>query len=87
MLLIPRLDDHSDTPLYLQLYAYIKNEIVSGRLPEQTPLPSVRKLADFLDISTTPVEMAYDQLLAEGFIESKPRSGYLVQKLHLHCTR
>jgi GntR family transcriptional regulator/MocR family aminotransferase len=81
MLLIPKLDEHSNTPLYVQLYDSIKNEIVSGRLAEHTALPSVRRMADFLAISTTPVEMAYDQLLAEGFIASKPRSGYLVQKL------
>jgi GntR family transcriptional regulator/MocR family aminotransferase len=81
MMLLPKLDEHSNTPLYVQLYNYIKQEIVSGRLAEHVKLPSVRKMADFLGISTTPVEMAYNQLLAEGFIESKPRSGYLVQKL------
>lgn len=81
MLLMPKLDDNSETPQYIQLYDYIKNEIVYGRIAEHTRLPSVRKLADFLAISTTPVEMAYGQLQAEGFIESKPRSGYYVQKV------
>lgn len=81
MLLLPKLDERVSTPQYLQLYDYLKQEIVSGRVPQQTRLPSVRKLADFLSISTTPVEMAYNQLLDEGFIESRPRSGYYVQKL------
>ncbi|MGV2687055.1 GntR family transcriptional regulator, partial [Clostridium perfringens] len=44
-------------------------------------LPSVRRLAEQLGISTPPIEMAYQQLLAEGFIASKPRSGYFVQWL------
>jgi GntR family transcriptional regulator/MocR family aminotransferase len=81
MLLMPKLDDNSEVPIYVQLYNHIKNEIVSGRIAEARRLPSVRKLADFLAISTTPVEMAYHQLLAEGFIESRPRSGYYVQKM------
>jgi len=54
---------------------------MSGRIREGTRLPSIRKLADFLTVSTTPVETAYQQLLAEGFIESRPRKGYFVQEL------
>ncbi|SMF74318.1 GntR family transcriptional regulator / MocR family aminotransferase [Paenibacillus uliginis N3/975] len=73
--------EDSSTPLYVQLYQYMKKEISTGRWQDQARLPSVRKLADFLGMSTTPVEMAYQQLLAEGFILSRPRSGYFVQKL------
>lgn len=71
----------SSLPQYVQLYQYIKQEISAGRWQDQARLPSVRKLADVLSLSTTPVEMAYQQLLAEGFIVSKPRSGYFVKKL------
>jgi GntR family transcriptional regulator/MocR family aminotransferase len=81
MLLLPKLDENSKTPLYVQLYDYLKSEIVSGRIPEHTRLPSVRKLAELLLISTTPIEMAYSQLIAEGFLESKPKSGYYVRTL------
>ena len=73
--------ENSSLPHYVQLYQYIKHEISSGGWPHHSRLPSVRKLADVLGLSTTPVEMAYQQLLAEGFILSKPRSGYYVQKL------
>lgn len=73
--------EDSSHPLYVQLYQYMKKEISTGRWDNQSRLPSVRKLADFLGMSTTPVEMAYQQLLAEGFITSRPRSGYFVQKL------
>ncbi|KAA2301927.1 GntR family transcriptional regulator, partial [Clostridioides difficile] len=44
-------------------------------------LPSVRKLAEMLGISTTPVEWAYQQLIAEGYIYSQPRRGYHVRAM------
>ncbi len=72
------LDRDSDTPLYEQLYAYIRKEIMGGRIPYGTKLPSKRKLADFLTISQNTVEQAYDQLVAEGYIEGIPRKGYFV---------
>ncbi|MDC0762274.1 PLP-dependent aminotransferase family protein [Brevibacillus sp. AG] len=81
MLLTPKWQENDNEPQYVQLYAYLKKEIVAGRLAVSSKLPSVRKLADLLGLSTTPVEMAYQQLLAEGFIQSKPRSGYYVEKL------
>ncbi|UED75884.1 PLP-dependent aminotransferase family protein [Brevibacillus sp. DP1.3A] len=81
MLLTPNWQENDNEPQYVQLYAYLKKEIVAGRLAVSSKLPSVRKLADLLGVSTTPVEMAYQQLLAEGFIQSKPRSGYYVEKL------
>ena len=64
--------------LYEQIYEYIRNEIRKGKLLCGERLPSTRSLADFLTISRTTVEMAYDQLLSEGYIESKPHRGYYV---------
>lgn len=81
MLLLPQLEEQGEQPLYVQLYSHIKQEIVTGRLQVKARIPSVRKLAELLSISTAPVEMAYHQLVAEGFIESKPKSGYFVQNL------
>lgn len=72
------LDRKTDVPLYEQLYNYIKTEILEGRIPYGTKLPSKRKLADFLNISQNTVEQAYDQLVAEGYIEGIPRKGYFV---------
>ncbi|RNF38093.1 PLP-dependent aminotransferase family protein [Planococcus salinus] len=63
-------------PLYQQLYREIKKAIIDGHISVDTKLPSKRKLADFLDISQTTVELAYGQLVAEGFIESRPRKGF-----------
>lgn len=81
MLFAPQLDDSSRIPHYVQIYEQIKRQIIAGALSEHVKLPSVRKLADLLGLSTTPVETAYQQLVAEGFIASKPKSGYYVQPL------
>ncbi|USG64963.1 PLP-dependent aminotransferase family protein [Brevibacillus ruminantium] len=81
MLYTPQIDYSSREPHYLQIYEQIKQQIISGTFSEQVKLPSIRKLADSLGLSTTPVETAYQQLLAEGFIASKPKSGYYVQSL------
>ncbi|WP_042349415.1 PLP-dependent aminotransferase family protein [Bacillus massiliigorillae] len=72
------LDRNSHIPLYEQLYEYIKNEIIEGRLTYQTKLPSKRKLADFLQISQNTIDTAYIQLTAEGYLEVIPRKGYFV---------
>ncbi|MBE4906522.1 PLP-dependent aminotransferase family protein [Bacillus luteolus] len=81
MPILPFIDENTDVPLYVQIYNYIKNEIVTGKITKNTRLPSIRKLSNFLSVSTTSVENAYLQLVAEGFIESKPKSGYIVLDL------
>ncbi|TCZ78730.1 PLP-dependent aminotransferase family protein [Paenibacillus albiflavus] len=82
MLIVPKLDEHSEDPYYVQILEFIKKEIISGMIPSHTRLTSIRKLADQLNISATPVELAYQQLLSEGFIESKPKVGYFVTSIH-----
>lgn len=64
--------------LYLQLYRYFCREIQERRMPSGTRLPSVRGLSAFLQVSKTTVERAYHQLLAEGYVESRERSGFYV---------
>ncbi|GIN92301.1 GntR family transcriptional regulator [Siminovitchia terrae] len=81
MKICPRLENQSSEPLYLQLYQYLKEEIQTGGIPSLKRLPSIRELADDLHISKTTVQMAYQQLLAEGYVESKERSGYFVVKM------
>jgi GntR family transcriptional regulator/MocR family aminotransferase len=78
-MLMFQLQRSNETSLYQQLYQEIKEAIISGKISVGTKLPSKRKLADFLAISQTTVELAYGQLLAEGFIESRPRRGYYAQ--------
>lgn len=76
-LMIP-LKNHSKIPLYEQIYHYIKTEIKKGNLAAHTRLPSTRILADHLKVSRSTTQMAYEQLLSEGYIESVPCRGYFV---------
>lgn len=76
-LLIPLKED-SRFPMYRQIYEHIKNEIQKGKMKAGEKLPSSRILAKNLCISRSTVDMAYDQLLAEGYIESIPCKGYYV---------
>ncbi|SDI68657.1 GntR family transcriptional regulator / MocR family aminotransferase [Planococcus glaciei] len=78
-MLMFQLQRSTSTPLYKQLYREIKQAIVDGKISVDTKLPSKRKLAEFLDISQTTVELAYGQLVAEGFIESRARKGFYAQ--------
>lgn len=64
--------------LYEQIYEYIRSEIRDGKLLAGEKLPSTRSLADFLQVSRSTVEYAYDQLLSEGYIEARPCRGYFV---------
>ncbi|MGE7884094.1 PLP-dependent aminotransferase family protein [Bacillus sp. NPDC094077] len=72
------LQIESNTPIYLQIYEYIKHEIIQGTISVGTRLPSHRNLASHLNISRITVESAYQQLLAEGYVESKPKRGIFV---------
>lgn len=65
-------------PLYLTVYQYYKDSILSGRLLPGNQMPSLRRCADELQISRTTVESAYLALAAEGYIISRPQSGYYV---------
>ena len=61
-----RLETKSQLPLYEQIYIYIKNDIQSGKIKYGDKLPSTRALAKYLDVSRSTIELAYEQLLAEG---------------------
>ncbi|MDR4235475.1 winged helix-turn-helix domain-containing protein, partial [Priestia megaterium] len=67
-------------PLYIQLYRHIRSDILSGNIKTGEKLPSLRKLAELNEISITTAEQAYNQLLTEGYITSRPQSGYYVSK-------
>lgn len=73
------IDENSKVPLYTQLYRQIKADILSGTLKPGAKLKSSRVASAELHISRNTVELAYDQLFAEGLITSKPRTGYYVE--------
>ena len=70
--------DKNKRPVYLQLYAQIRDDIVNGLYPYTSKLPSKRSLAEETGVSTITVEHAYALLCDEGYTESRERSGFVV---------
>lgn len=68
-------------PLYEQIYQYLKQEICMGSMACGEKLPSTRALANHLEVSRSTVEVAYEQLLSEGYIEAFPCKGFYVTEL------
>lgn len=68
-------------PLYLTLYEKLKKQIIEGQYHSNDKFPSKRQLSEHLSMSHTTIEHAYQLLLDEGFIYSKPRSGYYVSDI------
>lgn len=64
------------TPLYEQIYEAIRQDILHGRIAKGEKLPSTRFQAQYLQVSRSTVELAYEQLLSEGYIYSEPYRGY-----------
>ncbi len=71
-------DSTLDVPLYKQLYVHLRTAILTGRLKRGTKLPSTRALASEWNVSRNTVLNAYQQLLAEGYLESVEASGTFV---------
>jgi len=71
----------SDEPLYIQLYMYYRDRIISGNMKFGDKLPSIRKCSAEYGISKMTVESAYMQLCAEGYIFPKSQSGYYVSEI------
>ncbi len=74
------LDRSSATPLFRQLYDSLRASILRGHLPRGTRLPSTRALAADLAIARNTVASAYDQLVAEGYLEGQVGSGTYVAR-------
>ena len=74
------LDRDAETPLYRQLELQIIAEICRGRLRPATALPGTRELATQLDINRKTVVVAYDELVAQGWLVSSPTRGTFVSE-------
>ena len=72
------LDPDNKKHLYEQIYDHIEKEIREGKLCYGERLPSARLLAQQLQISRSTVDLAYGQLVSEGYLEAKPCQGYFV---------
>jgi len=71
------IDKNNKLPLYIQLYKEIKKDIIAN-YKSGDKLHSIRKIASLYNVSKITVESAYSQLVVEGYIESYPKSGYIV---------
>lgn len=72
------IDREASRPLIRQLYTQIRDHILSGTLHRGAKLPSTRALALDLAVSRNVVLEAYEQLLAEGYLETQVGSGSYV---------
>lgn len=72
------IDNRSGAPIYEQIFTQIRDQVFSGTLPEDTPLPSIRTLAKDLRISVITTKRAYEELEAAGFIYTLPGKGSFV---------
>ncbi|MBP3608968.1 MAG: PLP-dependent aminotransferase family protein [Lachnospiraceae bacterium] len=66
----------NNKPAYLQLYEYLKKDIVTGAFPYGSKMPSKRTLAEETGVSVITVQHAYEILCDEGYLEGRQRSGY-----------
>ncbi len=76
------VDRASDDPMHRQIYAALRRFILDGQIAAHTLLPSTRSLAEDLKVGRNTVIAAYDQLLAEGFIEARAGSGTWVAPIN-----
>ncbi len=74
------INNHSGVPIYDQIFTQVKNQIISGTLPEGEALPSIRALAKDLRISVITTKRAYDELESAGFIYTLPGKGSFVSQ-------
>src|SRR6476646_9589904 len=76
------LRENSREPMHRQLYRELREAVLTGRLPPGSRLPSTRSIASDLGVSRNTVMGAFDQLLAEGYLQGKVGSGtYVADKL------
>jgi DNA-binding transcriptional MocR family regulator len=73
-----QIDKNAPVPLYRQIYAEVRRLIDAGLLAAGTRLPSSRELADQLGISRKTVLIAFQELIADRYLESRPQSGTFV---------
>lgn len=81
------ISNSSDKPIYEQITGQIKNMIMSGRLKEGDPLPSMRMLAKELRISVITTKRAYEDLERDGFIVTMVGKGSFVKAADTNLVR
>lgn len=74
------VDKDSSTPIFIQLSQSLKARILSGALKPGTLLPPTRDLANSLGLSRGTVLKAYDDLIAQGYLDATVGSGTFVSR-------
>lgn len=77
----------SGAPIYEQIAAQIKDQIVDGTLEPGQALPSIRALAKDLRISVITTKRAYDELEAQGFLTTVAGKGCFVAEQNTQLIR
>ena len=75
---MPSIDRNSSSPFYYQVYEQIARGIESGLYPVGKKLPSIRECARELGVSNTTIELAYQRLTEEGYVQARRGSGYVI---------
>ena len=73
-----QLPDQPALTLQARLRSAVVREILAGRISPGAPLPSSRDLARLMRLSRNTVTAAYQQLVDEGYLQARPRSGIFV---------
>jgi GntR family transcriptional regulator / MocR family aminotransferase len=74
------LSKNGSSPLTRQIYNWFRQAILQGKMRSGERLPSTRELAEQLHVSRTVAVLAYEQLLAEGFVAGRAGSGTYVSE-------
>lgn len=72
-----------NVPKYEAIYRQLKQWIVTKQLASHVQLPAKRTFAQQLHVSVHTVQTAYEQLVSEGYVYTKERSGYFVSPFHV----
>ena len=72
------ISNQSELPIYAQIREQLKEQMLNGRIPEGTTLPSIRQLAKETGVSVMTTTRAYSELEAEGFIATMQGKGSVV---------
>ena len=75
-----KIYQNSNEPIYKQIAAQLREQILSGQIKAGEALPSIRVLAQNLKISVITTMKAYEELAAEGLVTASKGKGYFVNE-------
>lgn len=82
------IDNKSGAPIYEQIFTQLKSQIISGTLPSDEALPSIRSLAKDLRISVVTTKRAYDELKKKvSFTRLQQRAVSLLHLIRIFCVK